>query len=269
MKKLFLMLLMGCLVMSSAFAALELTTLEYKVYPPDDANLLIGLKNTGSTTETGIIELAHYPEANTFSWVFQEQACDPEFPYNVYREYSINAGSSATFTITAHDIPDGTYKAVVTHATSCCTDGVNSYSCEAKTPLGFEHVLERNVVIGDPTANQDDVCDTDYQAMQYLKSQNVLNCKVASCVDASGSSSTALCEEYGSCNTGATQSQVCADGTTLNVRYCNNAEWQDTGASCPDEPLPDEPILGKDDAILWGGVAILAAFGLWMIFRRK
>lgn len=229
------------------------------------------LKNTGAVKEEGVFELAFFP--TTYSFFSSQKTCDPRFPYNVHRFYSLNPGESASFYLQS-TVPPGTYRAVITHATSCCTNGVNQYDCQAKQPYGFESTI-RVVTVGNPTANQDDQCNTDYEAGVYLKNNGVLNCAVPKCNDAPSASSKAVCASVGECNTGAFQTQVCGDGVTqANVRYCNNAQWQLTGDVCPDVAVVDEPS-PEDDGGLGGlnltmvAVIVLGGVGLLYVVGGK
>lgn len=223
-----------------ASAALEAsnTQLSQSTSDPSKFQLFTTLKNTGSTTEEGIFELAFFP--TTFSFFGAQDSCDPRFPYNVNRFYSLKPGESASFTISA-TVPPGTYRAVLTHADRCCTNGVTTYSCNAKQPYGFESTI-RVVTVGNPNANKDDQCNTDYEAGTYLKNKGTLNCAVPKCENPSTATSKAVCETVGECNSGAIQTQVCADGKTqANVRYCEAAMWKTTGDVCPTGTIPPEP----------------------------
>lgn len=224
----------------------------------------IKMTHFGNTPDSGLIELAFFKPGSLAS-VSGQSACNVNTPWNVHRTYYANVLSSFTINLHAQDIPQGTYDVVITHVDKCCTDGVNSFSCGAKQPFGW-HTKIGQITVGNPVANVNDQCDTDYTALQYLKNHGDLSCISASCQDGPSSSSKAVCVLRGECNVGGVQSQNCPDGSVVNVRQCSyEAKWVSTGQTCSDPsiPIPGEPpSVGSPPSVDNVGIILIVLLGL-------
>src|SRR3990167_3844506 len=67
--------------------------------------------------EQGIVELGLVPERDYLAFVSGAKTCDSLFSYNVHREYLVSSYDFVKFTLTGHNIPDGTNRAYLAHAT--------------------------------------------------------------------------------------------------------------------------------------------------------
>lgn len=276
MKKI-MFFLMFVLLISSVFGAIEQSNLNYDwsnnlfgVLPGGYSQVTVTLKNTGSATEKGVLELAH--SSLPFAIVSAQGVCDPSFPNNVGRYYSLAPGESATVTLKADNFQSGgTYYPFLVHVNRCCTNGVDSFPCDAKEPFGWRYNLNdgKTISFNAPQSTSNDQCDTAFQAGEYLKTKGVYNCKTAVCENPSSSSSVAKCLEYG-CISGEEQYDVCADGSSVVVRKCVSGSWELTNSKCSEKPIPPEP--GINDFLqkygLWIVAAILVSGGIVMLLRR-
>jgi hypothetical protein len=249
-KKIFILLLLGVLLSGFAeglefqksFNENGLSGIASVIQITDDEYVLVisDLTNTGSTNKKGLFELRARPDGVLMSLLTNSQTCDPSFPYNRHIAYDLAPGQKVTLEIYV-TLPPGTWDLMVTHANTCCTDGVNKLPCSGLQPFGFE-TYAQTVVVGDPYANSDDQCDHDYDALVYLRNNGLASCSVAKCENPSSSSSTAVCLDVGVCEHEAIQYQTCDDGSLVGVRICQSGVWELTGSVCSDNtPLITEP----------------------------
>jgi hypothetical protein len=259
MKKLLLLLVVFAVAVSPTLAALQTTSIDKLhvkdfIDGEDTYKLTVGLKNTGSVTETGILEVAFFKPSNSF--VNIQDACEPSFPWNVHKWYSVSPGETVSISLVAPLTGlEGTYNVVINHADACC----NSVGgCLELEPYGFNNVID-TIVIGNPNANDADQCDNPFDAREYLESQGELSCAETSCVDAASSTSEAVCVVDGECRQGAKQAYNCPDGTVPDIRTCTDGEWVETGSVCAGSGvgssgnLPPPPSVSESGAGFFSG----------------
>jgi hypothetical protein len=230
--------------------------------------------NIGTSVESGLLELqaSRTAGAPLLSFVSGVKNCEPGFPYNVHKDYTVNPGESVTFVLQGRNIPSGTYWPVVTHATGCFNSGGVPID-----PISWgKRISSTAVTFGAASANVNDQCDNNYEAGAWLSDHGTMNCLTAVCNNPDSSSSSASCTKYAECNVGAVQSVTCAAGNTIDVRKCLDGMWTATDAKCPGEVIPAKP--GDPPAnttslftqIKWGLVLtlLLVIFLLVVIGRR-
>lgn len=273
MKQLLIVIIALLLACATASATLQASYSDYyrtniPILGVYKQGVTVELKNTGTTTEQGLVELQLQKASGFQSVVSAQTACDYRTPWNVHRTYTLAPGQSATFDLTASNVPAGTYYPILVHVDQCCTDGVNGFPCAAKSPWGWEYKLTPSpITFADPNANANDQCNTDYEALQYIHAHGNELCVSAVCKDASSLTSTAQCAASGECASGAIQSTVCPDGSSIDIRTCDSGAWHTTGATCTGAPIPPAPKARSINWQLWG--LIIAGAALVLMIIRK
>lgn len=186
-------------VMPFAAAEIEVNEIRWAEFGGDNgAWVELSVTNTGTVTESGLFELAFFPDNGLLSfaggWGSPYTVCDADFPYNVHQKYTLAPGESDSTLILNQEpykdvvgVPDGTYRVVLSHYSACYVDGG-----VPKSPIGSEYLLGV-VTFGDAAANADDDCDTDSQALAHVIRDGFPNCVEAVCEDPASQSSNAVC----------------------------------------------------------------------------